>query len=91
MATPNFDKPFQIQLGSSGNVIGAVLLQDKRSVAYFSQKLKPLEANYCISDKELLAAYRVSVHWRYYIEGRTFSLITDHCLNTGELRAFTRM
>jgi hypothetical protein len=57
LATPDFDKPFQIQSNSSGNGIGAVLLQDKRPVAYFSQKLKPSETNYCIGDKDLLAAY----------------------------------
>jgi hypothetical protein len=91
LATPDFDKPFQIQSDSSGNALGAVLLQDKRPVAYFSQKLKPSEIKYCISDKELLVAYRALVHWRCYVEGRTFSLITDHRPKTGELQALTRM
>jgi hypothetical protein len=77
LGDPDFDKPFQIQSNSSRNAIGAVLLHDKRPAAYFSQKLNPSETNYCISDEELLAACRALVHWRYYVEGRTFSL-RDH-------------
>jgi hypothetical protein len=53
LATQGFEKPFQIQSDPSENALGAVLLQRKRPVAYFSKKLKPSEANYCVGDKEL--------------------------------------
>ena len=47
LALPNFDKPFD-----SGNGIAGVLTQEKRPIAYFSEKLSGAQLNYPIYDKE---------------------------------------
>ena len=51
---------------------------DWKPVAFFSRKLRPAEQNYSAFDRELLAAYLAIRHFRYFLEGRPFTLFTDH-------------
>ena len=49
-------------------------------VAYFSKKLTPVECNYNIHDKELLAIIKCLNEWRAELIGlqKPFSIFTDH-------------
>ena len=48
------------------------------SPLHFSPKLKPSETRYSTFDRELLAIYLAIKHFRYFLEGRTFYIVTDH-------------
>ena len=67
---------------ASDYAVGAVLQQyvDQQwcPIAYFSKKLKRSETKYSTYDRELLAIYLAIKHFRHFLEGRTFTVFTDH-------------
>ena len=62
--------------------IGAVPQQQINSIwcpiCYFSKKLCPAECRYGTFDRELLAIYLAIRHFRYFVEGRAFHVLTDY-------------
>ena len=71
-----------ITTDASDTAVGAVLQQHIDGawcpIAYFSQKLQPAETRYSTFDRELLAIYLSIKHFRHFVEGRLFHIITDH-------------
>ena len=53
-------------------------MQEKRPIAYFSEKLSCAQLNYPIYDKELYALVRVLYVWEDYLRPNEFFIHTDH-------------
>ena len=79
---PQADAPTCLITDASDVAVGAVLQQKINSVwspiAFFSRKLQPAETRYSTFDRELLAVYLAIRHFRHFVEGRSFFVVTDH-------------
>jgi len=79
-------EPFCIEADSSDFASGAVLSQQLpgeekwHPVAFYSKSLSPVERNYEIHDKEMLAIIHALEEWRHFLEGarHPVEIWTDH-------------
>ncbi len=55
LAYPDFLKPFEIYTDASSMQLGAVITQDNRPIAFFSEKLSEMQQKYSVTEIELLA------------------------------------
>ena len=70
LAVPNFSKPFIIEADASGFAVGAVLMQDDKSIAFHNQVLGQRARLKLVYEKELMAIAFAVLKWRSYLLGR---------------------
>jgi len=79
---PDFIQPFILTTDASGYAIGGVLSQGKIGkdlpISYVSRVLNKAEQNYSTIEKECLAIIYCTNHFRPYLYGKKFTIITDH-------------
>ncbi|BHF60044.1 hypothetical protein SprV_0100300500 [Sparganum proliferum] len=79
---PAPEAPLSLMVDASTVAVGAVLQQhindSTRPLAFFSKKLSPAETRYSTFGRELLAIYLAVKHFRHFLEGRDFTIFTDH-------------
>ena len=78
-------KELIIETDASDHTIRGVLMQEdsegrQRPLGYMSKIMNPVEQNYTISEKEMLAVIQTVKKWRKYLEGsrQKIKIITDH-------------
>jgi hypothetical protein len=79
----DFSKSFTLYTDTSGFCIGAILSQvdDKGAeyvCEYASRLLKAPEVNYTVSEKECLGVLWGCQHFRVYLHGTRFRIVSDH-------------
>ncbi|BHF68000.1 hypothetical protein SprV_0301103000 [Sparganum proliferum] len=79
---PAPEAPLSLMVDASTVAVGAVLQQhindSTRPLAFFSKKPSPAETRYSTFGRELLAIYLAVKHFRHFLEGRDFTIFTDH-------------
>lgn len=79
---PDFKREFILTTDASNYAIGGVLSQgilgQDLPISYASRIMNSAEKNYSTIEKELLAITYCVNHFRPYLYGRRFTLVTDH-------------
>jgi len=76
------DAETEIHTDACKKGLGATLVQKQnnveRVIAYASRTLMPYEVNYCSRDLEALGILWAIDHFKHYVKGRKFTVVTDH-------------
>ncbi|GFT21882.1 retrovirus-related Pol polyprotein from transposon 297 [Nephila pilipes] len=79
---PSANASLAIVVDASDTAVGAEPHQQTskgwQPLAFFSKTLSPAQRSYSAYDRELLAAYMAIKYFRHMVEGRSFTLFTDH-------------
>lgn len=78
---PVTDAPLRLIADASSVAAGATLQQyvsGCQRLGLFSQKLKLTEQRYSTFARELLEVYLAIRHFRHFLQGRNFHILTDH-------------
>lgn len=79
---PVLNNPTRIMADASKEGVGAALqqqgVQPLQPLSFFSKQLHPTEHKYSPFGRELLAIYIAIDHFRYFLEGHIFHILTDH-------------
>ena len=82
LSYPVKDAETAIFVDTSQYACGAALQQKIndawKPLAFFSQNFSLAQTRYATFDKELLTIYLAVRHFSYFIEGRSFTIYTDH-------------
>lgn len=79
---PSRTATLALMTDASATCVGAVLQQKKGRIweplGFFSRKLSDAQQKYSTFDRELLGIYMAVKHFQRLIEGREFTIFTDH-------------
>jgi hypothetical protein len=78
LAMPDFTKPFVVECDASSHGFGAVLIQDRHLIAFFSRPVADRHYALAAYERELIGLVQAVRHWRPYLWDRRFIVKTDH-------------
>ncbi|UYV82733.1 hypothetical protein LAZ67_22000691 [Cordylochernes scorpioides] len=81
LSFPDPERPLALFTDASDRAMGAVLQHfidgAWKPIAFFSKKLSESQTKYSTYDRELLAIFSAIKHFKFFLEGRDFTIFTD--------------
>jgi hypothetical protein len=77
LAYLDYSKVFEIYTDTSSKQVGAVITQEKRPIAFFSQKLSTMQCKYSVIEIELLAIVETLKEFKGMLWGQSIKVYTD--------------
>ena len=78
LAFPDYSKPFEIHTDASAFALGAVISQNKKTIAFYSRKLNLAQTRYTTTERELLSIVETLKEFRTMLLGYKIIVWTDH-------------
>ena len=82
LAHPSRQAETRLVTDASNHGMGASLEQKLdgtlKPLAFFSKKFNTAQRVYSAYDRELTAIYEAITHFKYFLEGQNFMIVTDH-------------
>jgi RNase H-like domain found in reverse transcriptase len=82
LAYSDFNKPFHIYTDASDHQLGAVIMQDKKPIAFYSRKRNAAQRRYTTTERELLSTIETCKEYKNILLGYPIIVYTDHKNNT---------
>jgi hypothetical protein len=81
---PDFKKTFYLYTDASDHQLEAVIMQDKKTIAFYSRKLNTAQMRYTTTEinRELLSAIETCKEYKNILLGYPIIVFTDHKHNT---------
>ena len=78
LAYPDFNAQFEMHADASKLKIGAVISQEGKLIAFYSQKMNSAQQNYTTTEKELLSVVAYIKEFRNILLWHQITVYTDH-------------
>ena len=82
LSYPDFSKPFHIYTDASDHQLGAHIMQDKKSIAFYSRKCNTNQRRYATSERELLSTIETSKEYKNILLDYPIIALSEHKNNT---------